>query len=1275
MNAFKKATIEISSGCNAKCTWCTTGKKNRSGCSDKTEFMSAESFEKGLSYMMEKGIIGKKTEIELYNWGEPFLNPEINTICGIITKYGFQYHLSTNASVYREINAEYLTNLSGFRVSLSGFSKESYAITHSLNFTKVMDNIVKFCDMLKAANKQNVMDITFLVYKFNCHEINKAKDHFNNLGIKFTPRLAYYNDFEQFQAFLNKSMPDEMKKMSEEQIFEDLLSKRASEAPAHFRCPQDDFIVLSYDWKIVPCCRLTENETLGNLFDMDADQIREKKNQIAQCAECKQSNQHYIVHSPTVFTYSIDPKSSKNRQIKVVAKLYPDYNGEGYSEDTAVAFGNYDADSESFYGEHTFETAPERIRFDPVGGSFCVAENVRVSTEKGKAAITCHNGIKYGDFYVFDHFDSQFIFENKNKSRKFRIKADIYPFNSLSAITFMDKVTADNKDLLENNRRLESEKADLASDKKKLEGEKAGLASDKKKLESKVFELNCIIGSNTKKYNDFKYESAKKNEQLEKEIENKNKEIEKKIKELESANAVIRSDREIAGSILSAGSRTGGRYAAACALKHGFFAARTNAAAIKIIRKNGGFDALYYCRKYGDVAESGMDPLLHYIWYGGYEGRNPSESFDSAKYLAAYEDVKKSGVNPFAHYVVFGKDEGRKAGNKEVNKKVKGERKNKKKNINVKDKSLPMLSSRDLLEVFQEFYNYSALQPKLFPQKIFEHQQVEYYMNVTEKTLEEMYTNMDQEIKVSIIMPTYNRALVIGQAIESVQKQSYTNWELIIIDDNSDDNTEEVVSKYCTEDSRVIFIKNNKKKGVCGARNTGLEHSKGEYIAYLDTDNDWKDDYLLLMVQTLKLNRHYASIYCAQAVYLYENNRPCFQHLRFGAYNHSVIKNKNYIDMNCYMHKYSLYKQYGGFSENLTRFVDWELIHRYSYYGYPYELPCCLSNYYHDKADNQITEKSIESYNEKINVFDKEVTGERLQLVSEKYLDVNQYEFYSDKINVYECSERNVSIVIPSYEALSCLIACIEAVKKFTEHINYEIIIVDNNSSDIVKEYLKELQNHEERVKVIFNDYNMGFTYAVNQGIQLAMPNSDIVLLNNDAIVTNGWIEELYRVKDNVNAGIIVPRQVLIPNTKTMDIHIPNCQKSRELDVSVSVHHHNVADLRKYHNFGYINLSFAPFFLVMITRECFEKLGYLDEKNGRHYKSDRLYCQKAQENGIEIVYTPFSKAYHLLQQSTAALKQSDMQMYKIIFEKNDWSDVGYISSSKDDLSKIMEEKS
>lgn len=95
--------------------------------------------------------------------------------------------------------------------------------------------------------------------------------------------------------------------------------------------------------------------------------------------------------------------------------------------------------------------------------------------------------------------------------------------------------------------------------------------------------------------------------------------------------------------------------------------------------------------------------------------------------------------------------------------------------------------------------------------------------------------------KISIQICTYNRAGLIENAIESVLRQTYTDWEILILDDNSKDNTEEIVKKYLS-DSRIRYIKNEHNLGIAKNRNKGLSLSTGKYIAVLDSDDLWIDN-------------------------------------------------------------------------------------------------------------------------------------------------------------------------------------------------------------------------------------------------------------------------------------------------------------------------------------------------------------------------------------------------------------------------------------------------
>jgi glycosyltransferase involved in cell wall biosynthesis len=92
---------------------------------------------------------------------------------------------------------------------------------------------------------------------------------------------------------------------------------------------------------------------------------------------------------------------------------------------------------------------------------------------------------------------------------------------------------------------------------------------------------------------------------------------------------------------------------------------------------------------------------------------------------------------------------------------------------------------------------------------------------------------------ISVVIPTYNRAYCISRAIRSALCQTYSRLEVIVVDDGSDDNTEEVVSKIAAADNRLVYTSQN-HAGVGAARNHGMRIAKGEYVALLDSDDSWE---------------------------------------------------------------------------------------------------------------------------------------------------------------------------------------------------------------------------------------------------------------------------------------------------------------------------------------------------------------------------------------------------------------------------------------------------
>lgn len=127
-------------------------------------------------------------------------------------------------------------------------------------------------------------------------------------------------------------------------------------------------------------------------------------------------------------------------------------------------------------------------------------------------------------------------------------------------------------------------------------------------------------------------------------------------------------------------------------------------------------------------------------------------------------------------------------------------------------------------------------------------------INTDEQT--KALTNEEKYIDdlVSIITPAYNAAAYITETIESVLAQTYPNWEMLIVNDCSKDNTEEIVQSYAKKDKRIKLINLKQNSGAATARNTAIQNAKGRYIAFLDSDDLWKKEKLQKQIQFMQKN-------------------------------------------------------------------------------------------------------------------------------------------------------------------------------------------------------------------------------------------------------------------------------------------------------------------------------------------------------------------------------------------------------------------------------------
>lgn len=483
--------------------------------------------------------------------------------------------------------------------------------------------------------------------------------------------------------------------------------------------------------------------------------------------------------------------------------------------------------------------------------------------------------------------------------------------------------------------------------------------------------------------------------------------------------------------------------------------------------------------------------------------------------------------------------------------------------------------------------------------------------------------NHDSTTLVSVIMPVYNREDVVKESILSVLGQSYQNFELIIVDDGSTDNTVGVIESI--KDSRIILLKNGQNKGCSYSRNLAVSKSKGDYIFYLDSDNTWDSRYLKVMVGAFETISDASAVYCGQ--YLFKQNSDKCYAVRFASFNKSLLENRNYIDLNCFGHTRKSFDAIGGFDTSLRRLVDYDFILKLSSLFDVYSVPVILSNYYFNKASNTITETEVFKPLQIENCVQHNKAGACLE-------------------------NLNVSAIIPNHETIDDLEECISSLLSAGCS---EIIVVDNNSSSDCVQRLEILEK-EKKIKLIKNTCNYGFTYAVNQGMHIANVNNDILLVNNDSVYTKNSISVMKNAAYSLdNVGLVVPRQVLYEGNESITVHVPFANKKSKCDVNLSIRHFNIDSVPLFSNGKNIKLNFAPFFSVFIRRDIYGLVGDLDAEHGRHYRSDRIYCDVIRHLWkLNIYYVEDSVVYHKLQKSTAQLR-SNRDEYEKIFVKNSWT--------------------
>jgi glycosyltransferase involved in cell wall biosynthesis len=244
--------------------------------------------------------------------------------------------------------------------------------------------------------------------------------------------------------------------------------------------------------------------------------------------------------------------------------------------------------------------------------------------------------------------------------------------------------------------------------------------------------------------------------------------------------------------------------------------------------------------------------------------------------------------------------------------------------------------------------------------------------------------NTNESPKVSVIIPTHNRATMLKRAIESVLAQSYQDFELIIVSDGATDETDSLVEGW--DDRRIRYFKHAHSKGASAARNTGIKNSRGAYLAFLDDDDEWLPFHLESLVDKMDDSEPKVGLVYGWIDY-YEGKRVIRQR-------HPTLKGKILKDMldkqaitnsSVLLIRREVLDIVKGFDEELPRGNDGDFIRRISKHFEVDYVPKVLAKIHVGHAD-RITVNSIKNLLAALYAIDK-----RLEIFAEdfkKYPDI-----------------------------------------------------------------------------------------------------------------------------------------------------------------------------------------------------------------------------------------------------------------------------------------------
>lgn len=474
--------------------------------------------------------------------------------------------------------------------------------------------------------------------------------------------------------------------------------------------------------------------------------------------------------------------------------------------------------------------------------------------------------------------------------------------------------------------------------------------------------------------------------------------------------------------------------------------------------------------------------------------------------------------------------------------------------------------------------------------------------------------------KFSIIVPLFNTPLeYLDDMMESVVGQSYANFELVLVN-ASPENKDLVnaVSAWRLRDDRIVVVSLDGNRGITENTNAGILAATGDFLCFLDHDDTLTLDALFWYAKALEDYPETDLFYSDE------------DHLDNGSYTHPYFKPDWEPDlllgMNYVCHFLAVRKSIVDGMELPTHELDGAQDHNMALYvsERARNIYHCRRVLYHWRVHPGSTADNIDK---------KPYAVEAGRLAVQKHLDrcgikaraihspraTNRYEV------IYDLGEEPlVSILIPNKDAVPVLDNCLRSIREKTDYPNYEVIIVENNSTDDKTfAYYKKAEREDSRVRVVYYDGNFNYAKINNFGASY-VKGEYLLMLNNDTeVIDPGWMRRMVSVCARESTGIVGVKLLYADHT---------VQHAGVISNTIGPCHANM--YRENSEIGpsdtlwlMQDVSAVTGACLMVKKRLFDEVGGMDPQFEVDY-NDVDFCWQVKALGYLIVYDPMVELYH-----------------------------------------------